>query len=804
MPPGEKKGPGVNPGSPVNSRDIFQALDVGFSFAPGIVSSPIHGAMEITDHIIKKGIRELQDPARFETQQGTPEAVQPAVGANKTQRIIQGGPKIKRLPAYEQKAGKQKAPAMYSATITPGMTPEEAQQTQDLQQQEWLLRYNAGLATMKAGVVKQEALKDFAFVAQESAEALANLVDNEFPKYHKKLQEFEKELDDISSMRVNPYRYLQRANAGGRAGAILATAVSQLSAGAGQINTASRALESVINRDISAQMTDIELAYKGVAAKKENLADQVALMEEMILFRDKALAYSWTAVSSIIAAAEQGAMNEASYIGLHLWKNLADQNAIAAKVAERAKMGTLYIEGPVKRAKDMLQWTQLAIQSKAILEQTFARGAVSGQAEAIAQQRAGTMEGQVSQPAAGQQRPTMGQASQRGTAKPSVAARRKTQKAAPQEAQQAYYPPPGSAARQELNDTLAKSPIKPQRDYYERAISGFGGDPVLEQQLRDAGSYSREMARQRQDIVEDHPTYKQVEEVLLNPDPEVRLEYFKNPERAGGGNLMFSDIRDAKAMANEMRDVLYDFSNKRNKEWIEYINEYPELLLGDIVVTKDGEEYKNTYVDAGPLGVVKLTMRGLTKVEQVEESAAEMGLTMERIRRAAQAVSATTVSKNPFIAVVNGNIEFLPVFSADAQAAQQNLDNALTDLSVRWIKERDPSGRLSDQDLKLARAMIAAALDSKTLKVADLADSLFNGNTSAVREGIKMFLMLMAADQRRSFLNKNKNLIALPYDAWEEQQQDEEELARMINRRIEQQENSGNYTFRESWKSVEE
>ena len=60
--------------------------------------------------------------------------------------------------------------------------------------------------------------------------------------------------------------------------------VSQMAAGAGGVNTARKALKNAIDRDIQAQMNNIELQFKGVEAAHNNINDQVNLMEAELLF----------------------------------------------------------------------------------------------------------------------------------------------------------------------------------------------------------------------------------------------------------------------------------------------------------------------------------------------------------------------------------------------------------------------------------------------------------------------------------------------------------------------------------------
>ena len=287
----------------------------------------------------------------------------------------------------KQATGPSRSKSRLMGERTPGQTQQEKEQGQydDARVQQY--HAMVGMAHLNAGKAVQSVHQKFAHIAATDSAAVARLVTDEFPKFKEASKKLQEDLEDIRTLRVNPYQYLQAAGKGGRAGAVLATAVSQMAAGAGGVNNARKALKNAIDLDVESQAANIELQFAGVEASRANIASSIAILEQEILFRDKAQAYAWEAATSIINAANQGAANEATYLGTQMLGTFASIQAAAAAAALRAKQSTLYIEEPVRRAYDVLSANKLGDDGQALLEKAFNTGHASAAAGPVQEQQ---------------------------------------------------------------------------------------------------------------------------------------------------------------------------------------------------------------------------------------------------------------------------------------------------------------------------------------------------------------------------------------------------------------------------------
>jgi hypothetical protein len=774
------------------------------------------------------------------------------------------------------------ANAFLVGQMEPQLGAEDQALKQFAEQQVQAAEAMQGYAFLKANYATQRELEAWAELAASNAVAVGEMVNKRFPEFHKRLKEFDDELDQIRTMQVNPYQYLQQAGVGGRAASVLATAVGQIAAGSGSISSARAALNNAISRDISAQQYNIELAYKGVAAARDNIVDQLDMLKEEVLFRDKALTTAWAAVEVIIQAARQGAQNEAAYIGLGVLQHYITLEKLAAKQAQMAKMATIVYKMPLFSHIDALRGTKKIAQFNSALQQAFGAGVQATQAAQapVAPTAQGTPQPGVSQRRLGGQSkadtyradgtqkgpgwqgtiktpdgrdmtensigvqingketeipsivpsttPEEVQAMLQGKMLPSAVekavshAKERISKGLSPFKEGVYAPATAAATTDmgpmytdtEAPEAIAKRPSAKEKEiqeklkytpgegerYYSRVLEE---DPILGRRAdkEKAGSSGRYYAMAGgSEAALQLPKYPEMAAQLLSNDPKVVTNFF-----ADDNYTRPTALGDAKALADQLFEKKYHLSVGRAREEIKYIKDHPEILMSDTTTFGlKGETTINNYIDIPGMGSVRVSMSGQTpaKLKEMEKDAVALGELSQDLVDASNLAKDVGLATNPWFAV-DASGDWSPLANLlenpEMISAVQNLDTKVNDLAIKWIKQRDPSGRLSDQDITLARAMIANIKSSKIMKVADFADQFFGGDANAARDGMQMFWLAMAVEAQNDFLNKHKGDVVLSIPAWREQKAREEELRRWINRRYDTQkeakERGENYTF---------
>jgi hypothetical protein len=696
------------------------------------------------------------------------------------------------------------ANAFLVGQMEPQLGAEDQALKQFAEQQVQAAEAMQGYAFLKANYATQRELEAWAELAASNAVAVGEMVNKRFPEFHKRLKEFDDELDQIRTMQVNPYQYLQQAGVGGRAASVLATAVGQIAAGSGSISSARAALNNAISRDISAQQYNIELAYKGVAAARDNIVDQLDMLKEEVLFRDKALTTAWAAVEVIIQAARQGAQNEAAYIGLGVLQHYITLEKLAAKQAQMAKMATIVYKMPLFSHIDALRGTKKIAQFNSALQQAFGAGVQATQAAQapVAPTAQGTPQPGVSQRRLERPVTLANDSTPEGfTPTPGTTAAATTDMGpmyTDTEAPEAIAKRP-SAKEKEIQEKLKYTPGEGER-YYSRVLEE---DPILGRRAdkEKAGSSGRYYAMAGgSEAALQLPKYPEMAAQLLSNDPKVVTNFF-----ADDNYTRPTALGDAKALADQLFEKKYHLSVGRAREEIKYIKDHPEILMSDTTTFGlKGETTINNYIDIPGMGSVRVSMSGQTpaKLKEMEKDAVALGELSQDLVDASNLAKDVGLATNPWFAV-DASGDWSPLANLlenpEMISAVQNLDTKVNDLAIKWIKQRDPSGRLSDQDITLARAMIANIKSSKIMKVADFADQFFGGDANAARDGMQMFWLAMAVEAQNDFLNKHKGDVVLSIPAWREQKAREEELRRWINRRYDTQkeakERGENYTF---------
>lgn len=627
-------------------------------------------------------------------------------------------------------------------TLEPGATPEEKQLQEEAQAQILEHKKYLFLVAAKQAKISQAELQGFGELAATNAVSVARIVDEELPKYTAKMRELYDELDAIKTLRVNPYQYLQQAGAGGRAGAVLATAVSQIAAGAGNANTARAALRTSIEADIDAQMQNIDLQYKSIEARRANVFDQVALMEEQILFRDKMLAYAWESVSAIIKSAQQGAASEAAYVGYNLLEHYANLEKIAANVAYRAKVATIHVRKPLMNAVHANRELQRVGRFQGELENVFKTGVQQG--TAMAQQQQGQRQ--------------QGTASVQSRRLPSSTA---DAKIAPEfKADMAFSleeaDPAGPDAGPSVSDAGPRGRVGDFDKRFHEMTARWDVEEDTEglgTSVYKDGSIGQRIANQVGDFIEVPRNPDAAAMVINNP-----FKYFSDQDN------MVKHIRDANFVVQMMKEAGGPpRSNEDAYDMYKHIEDHPEVLEADVSYEEQSGTGKNVLIrrnthDSEVFGKMRWAADSSIRFDKAAQKDKLTTLQDEEkvIKQVYNLID--TLKKAPIgsiLGVLKWNAEEkswnVGAFDAESRGQLNLLNQRADDLGIGWYKTRDPAGRLSDQDLNFFREIIGVRGLGWKDRLVDTVNTIYRGgNPSVVKDGIIAALSAMAADAEKN------------------------------------------------------
>jgi hypothetical protein len=750
-----------------------------------------YGGLKLSDHEAAKA--KYGQPDYNPEVPGTDKESQgPGVNTPVQGRTVVSAPSFK-VEDYKTDAELNKGPkgakpqpkAVLKGEIPFQPSAEEYDANRKAQEQIDAVTHMQGMAFLQANLFAQKELEGFAYIAANDAAATRKLVVENFTEYQKRVNQLDKELDDIRSMRVNPYQYLNRSGVGGRVGAVLATAVSQISAGSGQIAPAVTALKNAIARDIEAQQSDIDIAFKGIQEGRKNVDAHVALLKEEIAGRELAMTKAWQAVQTIIQASQLGAQNEAAAMAYQIFDKYVQVERFAQKEAALAKLGTIYVTHEIFKIKDGIRAREMHAGLQQIMQGAVTAGAQLGQRSM--QQ--------------GTQQPSVGGGGGVVTGgmggKASVQSRRKpaTNQAG---AQQGMLPNPDAQMQDGVPDAIrrpeedANAVVRKTAEQYQ---SEWAQDQLtydtIKQRAKDkipkGSNAAHYLSRAGSGIVGRLKSVGEMTEAFTN-QPGV----FDDPRN----EMRPVTIDDAIEVVNRA----YDDIGKNNpdpywREFFQYAKDHPESITANTVYNVQGEPTKINTIYAPVLGRIKLSVMGEETPDSVREQAITTGENIKKLMDNADRIRTLGLAKNIFMVdSADGQGAWAKIWSSpETYAALAQLDEGITDLGVRWIKSRDPSGRLSDQDVALALRMIASARERKWDIGVDFVDSLFGDDVSGAREGAALFLERMALDAERAFINENYDKITMPLAKLKELKAQEDALAAKFRKRIAKQKADGTY-----------
>jgi len=653
-----------------------------------------------------------------------------------------------------------------------------------------------GFAQLSADMVTQRTHENMAFIFENDREEAIRIVTEEFPKLRAAQKKIQQELEDIRTLRVNPYNYLQTAGKGGRAGAVLATMVSQMAAGASGINSARNALKNAIDRDIEGQINDIELQFKGVEAADKNISAQVKLFENELMFREKAQVYAWEAATAIINSAQWGAANESTYLGLQTLRQFAELMTIKAAAEERAKQSTLMYEFNVNTRADVIRRGMQAQQGQDVLDALYSEGVSEGQKQVLENGMPElrfideNLQGQFGQ--AVDDVATL----QQGTEAPLPAQPASQARPQPRRPRRGASPKSGGGFKADMEFTEEEAglqestPEQLQTTLQTGEVPATQGPPSALERPAPKPLPTREQLKSEFQAAANQTGNKNTATMgsfhmsLESGDKNKPIHPGSSPKVWDMGHTMLNDpftffgsagdrarsLPDADFLREwDQRHGFPEFGTFADKEEHAYRTNYQELYERK---KTSGKGYVNTITSStfGDITLVGSNVRKPNSTEHkvLKEKIVDTANYISKLNKASKLLEKT--STRGFLghrySKEKGEWVFTPL-DVGQQQAQIELKETIDALAIDWIKTKDPSGRLSDQDFARALDAMGGISGRGGRGLADILETMARGgDTSQIRQAVIGFLKGLARDAELSMFHTIGGDTVQSVDAW--------------------------------------
>jgi hypothetical protein len=617
--------------------------------------------------------------------------------------------------------------------------------------------------------------------------------------------QFRADIDAARALRVNPNNYMQSIGRSGRVSSVLATAVSQMAAGAGNPNQVWNRLKATIDQDITAQKNNIELEFSGIEAGQSQQVHEQNMLEKYYGFEEKSRAVAMYALEAQVGVIMQRASNEMEYQGYQMIRDRARAEAIDAAAAALAKNATLYLDAPTHRAYQALINAKRWQEAQAMLQQAYDMG--EGTAQAVdttiqsydAEGRPVTFEdpapaaplGEVveaPQPAAEAPAPVTpasrvakdrraapegpspeeqavidtaadAQADIAADAAVDAAADRAPLTPAQAEAQlkmeratevtQAPTPlltPEETAERDKEREVLRRTAAAAQVE--AGIVQRMGADVIAK------GGYRFQELEREGMKPQGFNTFLEARDIILDPDnPEIAV--FASYEDAKEGRKY--DARTGPRAAYERKNVeLYeDYTflehegTKTKPRWIE-----------------------SNYVETG-WGRIKLTRTSTMRADQALRDEFRKKVNKDFIRAEdihAQAKAIVQHGTGSIFGLSIGPDGITLMSDEGASEAELQRQSGQIGLGIQAMKQLDPSGRLTDKDIDVGKQYMTALLQDRSIKVIDTFSSIYRNimgkdpTKSDMRRVLKKTLAKMATKLSDAVAKEHVGDIVFDYD----------------------------------------
>jgi len=607
----------------------------------------------------------------------------------------------------------------------------------------------------KEGKALAQSHLELNWLLENETEIAQQLNDIYFKRWDIENESIKRDIEFARAMKVNPDNYMQSIGRGGRVASVFAVGVSQLAAGAGNVNSVVKRLDAAIKRDISAQEANIKQAWRGVSESQNQQSREIEQLIQYYTFRDRATAMATAALAARAGTIKQHAANEMEYIaGESIEKEMLSRMVVAL-ANEAASRTSFLLDSTVHSAAEFFRKKR---EADKIGNQLFAEN-MGDLAGMRMDPTVSTMSGQ--QFAPGQELPAQaGVAPTAGGPQPAAApvtTRASKRGTAQVPAKQA--PAVGMSTVEGTEEVVPTAPTEAAPETKQRAATAketveFAAlnDPIIQKY----GSYEAEIRtrknwRNASEVIplkkafalQDKGKYDTASGI---PDAQVLMSRDRAkglPKRSKRLADLFDLHNTGAELDDKQRHALLQ-GIRREQEWkfrTQDINSYMKM---ETVTADDRSTLYSNVIELGANRALKIRAnrgdliggetpgareKAAIKRGELADQALSVYNLLDTISASAGRVRAQGAGSIMGIMAVEGKggtgtIKWLPNFDEDMFAAFNINESTLTALGAKVMKGIDPSGRLTDQDIVVGKAMISGGIFTKRTIALDAVEGL--------------------------------------------------------------------------------
>jgi len=576
-------------------------------------------------------------------------------------------------------------------------------------------------------------------------QATLTYLNNEFfTKAELENEELNADIDFARQMRIDPNNYMRSVGRAGRVASVFAVGVSQLAAGAGNVNSVLKRVNTAVERDIAAQQENLKQAWTGIKAKQNQQDRELNLLNNYFVFADKARAIAFTALSAQAGQIKMHAQSEGEYAAYDMVEKRWAAAAIVAKAKADANRATLYYDVVVKNAMDAQRKKKQVLRAGSVMSD-----------------RTGTA--QPAQAAPGQQpQPTQAAPQPQRQTAPQTRASKALNRPQPQPT----TAPQPSAGMTTMQGTEEAVPVyggeeQPAAAPTEkpRTVAPTSKELLEEPYAKHGSRYNYKSVQkninQRGPLVQQH-----IQDMLSNPGSAPHREQARDPEDAQQAALY--DPLPPK-LANESTE---EFNRKVRLHRLrqEDLENYMAWMPGK----KDQNFLRTKY------GLIKLRFNATIVDDKVAREAVEDRVNknfafVNNMMERAQIMDLQGPGSliRGAISFNKDGLKFRPG-DVEAQVGHKLNEAGLKGLAMEAIKAKDPAGRLTDRDILVGEEMLGAPSGEEVLwhgiqqKMRQIDGYEDITDTQVKRSAIKVLRELAIRFQRDTFTELHNDIVMTP------------------------------------------
>lgn len=279
----------------------------------------------------------------------TPGAGERAASGTQTPRQAGEAPGLPKV--WGEKTKEPPTNFRLKGTLEPGRPPEEQQLEREANERIFRAQRATAAAELVSMGLAEQYQNDYANIGEQDALEGRRLHVEHFSKARRRMDDLYRKVEDARSLKVNPYNWHESIGRGGRVAAAFSLLTGQMAAGAGNPNSALKMMDAAIERDISAQEENIKNTFEAIKLQRNLSNDERQLYEEQLNSLNETRAIAFAAIQGRIAAAQQHAITEGARQSYQVMSDHYNLKLLDSLQASRARILSVEVEGPIRASK---------------------------------------------------------------------------------------------------------------------------------------------------------------------------------------------------------------------------------------------------------------------------------------------------------------------------------------------------------------------------------------------------------------------------------------------------------------------